>query len=1036
MVTENVNIRFVETGARVVKRRIDEIGKAANSATRGIFLLQRAIFVLGGAGLARGLQQYADALTNMENRLKLTTDSTAQLEAVQSQLFDVARRSRSDLTNTADIYNRIALSAKNLGAGQKQILNVTETLQKAAILSGASAREANNALIQLGQGIASDRLSGDELRSVLEQLPAVADIIIDYLNKTGQFGEVTRGTLRQLGKEGKLTSEIIFRAIESSKSNIDRLFAETNPTIEQSFNVAKTNILEFIDTFDDATNASAKIANLIIKLSENFDILVGTISLVALGFAGLFTAKVLDSVSAFITRVEIAGGALARLRRIQAASAASQAASTAAILTEAKAREVNLRVMQARIEAQLRSAQQEYAEAAASFQNGRARDVNTKKFISATVARERLTAASIRLANAERLNIAITSKLAQSRAAATAAETAAAAAAARSAAAQAAQAGWLARLSAAFPLLAGAARMAAGAIAAVGAAAASNPLGAFIAMIAVAITSLLTFGDRIKVTEDGVVSLRDAAIGGFKVILDAISPVTNFLKTSFSRALDFIKGIFSVVFSTIGKIVTKSVFFIIDAFTLIPRMIAGVVAGLIAIWDNLPKAIGLVVDRITDFFATGFENITNIGVQAVNKIISSFNSLADTKVGSFLNLSKIEEKGPVTLDNLRTNFGEGGKEVGEAFIEAFNKTVEGGRIENVLKRFSDASIERARKDIEKRKIEEGKITDKEIAAPSIGAEGSGGGGGSSSSKDFASEIAQLKDKIDLEKQYGLQKETLNNILQIENSLKRELTQTESEQVANATRLLEISKIQGEVLQGILGPQETFRLTQEALNELLQQGIITLDKYNAKLRETQIAADKASETLSGGFRSAIASSLQTVGQFGESLGETIVNAANSAADAIVEFAKTGKLNIREFFRDLFAQLLKLAAQRLLLQFISGFMGIPGGGFNQGGSILPSFATGGSIMPTGPGSTDTQLVAFNKRPDERVDILTPGQQAEQKKAMVSQPPIVNTVTNVAAVLSPSDIVGAFDEEGDTVVVRILQRNASTVRSILNG
>ena len=57
MVTENVDIRFRETGARVIKRKIDEIGLAANSATRGIFLMQRALFVLGGAGLLRGLAQ-------------------------------------------------------------------------------------------------------------------------------------------------------------------------------------------------------------------------------------------------------------------------------------------------------------------------------------------------------------------------------------------------------------------------------------------------------------------------------------------------------------------------------------------------------------------------------------------------------------------------------------------------------------------------------------------------------------------------------------------------------------------------------------------------------------------------------------------------------------------------------------------------------------------------------------------------------------------------------------------------------------------
>ena len=160
MVTENVDIRFRESGARIVKRRIDEIGQSANNATRGIFLMQRAIFVLGGFGAARALQRQVDLLTNVENRLRLTTGSTQELEAVQTRLFKVARDSRSAFEGVAEIYSRTALSVKNLGISTDETVRFTESLAKASILSGASTREANAALIQLSQGLASNRLSG------------------------------------------------------------------------------------------------------------------------------------------------------------------------------------------------------------------------------------------------------------------------------------------------------------------------------------------------------------------------------------------------------------------------------------------------------------------------------------------------------------------------------------------------------------------------------------------------------------------------------------------------------------------------------------------------------------------------------------------------------------------------------------------------------------------------------------------------------------------------------------------------------------
>jgi len=134
-------------------------------------------------------------------------------------------------------------------------------------------------------------------------------------------------------------------------------------------------------------------------------------------------------------------------------------------------------------------------------------------------------------------------------------------------------------------------------------------------------------------------------------------------------------------------------------------------------------------------------------------------------------------------------------------------------------------------------------------------------------------------------------------------------------------------------------------------------------------------------------------------------------------------------------------LKLAAQRLLLSLLGGLFGAPGAGLSglsQGGSILPSFAGGGSMMPNGPGSTDTQLVAFNKRPDERVDVLTPSQQSAQRNNMnTGGRTTVNNTTNVAAVISPSDIQGAFDNaDGETIVVNMIQRNASTIRQIIGN
>jgi len=244
MVTETFTVRYRQVGANVVVRSLDRIGGAANTATRGLFLLQRALFVIGGAGLARALAGQVDALTNYENRIRLTADSMQQVEQVQDALFAAANRSRSAFGSLAEIYSRVALSVRELGISQAETIRFTESLAKATIISGASAREANAALVQLGQGLASNRLSGDELRSVLEQLPFVAQVIADELG-------ITRGELREFGREGKISADVVLQAFRNAAGEIDRLFENTQATLGQAFDVFGNEDLNAIDRFDD-----------------------------------------------------------------------------------------------------------------------------------------------------------------------------------------------------------------------------------------------------------------------------------------------------------------------------------------------------------------------------------------------------------------------------------------------------------------------------------------------------------------------------------------------------------------------------------------------------------------------------------------------------------------------------------------------------------------------------------------------------------------------------------------------------------------
>ena len=316
-----VGIRGQTEGGKVVKRTLDDIGASGKKAQQGTKELENQFKSLDGIGRSlsntlkgvvaafglRELQQTVDAYTNVQNRLKLVTGNASELLGVTKELFNISNETRQSYEATAEVYARTALATKDLGLSQRDTLEFTRSLNQAVILSGASSAEASAGLIQLSQGLASGALRGDELRSVLEQLPAVADVIADSLG-------VTRGELRQMGQEGKITAEVIIDAFAKAQGELDGKFNQTVSTISQAFVVLKNNVTQYIGELDAATGASVTIAGVLLTLGQNIDIVtkllvIGTAAWVAYQLAA--SAALGTSILAAVAGNVVAFGQLA-----------------------------------------------------------------------------------------------------------------------------------------------------------------------------------------------------------------------------------------------------------------------------------------------------------------------------------------------------------------------------------------------------------------------------------------------------------------------------------------------------------------------------------------------------------------------------------------------------------------------------------------------------------------------------------------------------------------------------------------------------
>lgn len=273
-----INPRPAVRGARQVEGALNRVDAAGDRVAASLNQAFGILGVIGGtAGLAqagRGLVDFLDTFTSIQNRLKTVTNSTQELTSATDALFAIAQKTRSSFQATAELYTRVGLAARDLGISQQQTLAFTESLNQAVILSGASATEAQAGLIQLSQGIASGTLRGDELRSVLEQLPVVSDVIAQSLG-------VTRGELRKLGAEGKINADIILQAFEEASEELDRSFLKTVPTIGQGLQVLANSAVKLAGTYDKSTQASATLGRGLLFLSDNLDTVARSVGVLA-----------------------------------------------------------------------------------------------------------------------------------------------------------------------------------------------------------------------------------------------------------------------------------------------------------------------------------------------------------------------------------------------------------------------------------------------------------------------------------------------------------------------------------------------------------------------------------------------------------------------------------------------------------------------------------------------------------------------------------------------------------------------------------
>ena len=272
-----------EAGSGTIDTRgIADFNARIDAATGKVKQLTIAML---GIGSVKQLGNMADEWTTVNNRLKLVINSTAELQQVRSQLMASANNTGQAIGTVAELYNKLAMSQAQTGISGSKLLKLTDTINKSMVIGGGAAESQAAALVQLSQAFASGTLRGEELNSVLEQAPGLAQTLAKGLG-------VTVGQLRSLAAAGKLTSDAVANAILKQADDVNAQFAKMDKTIGQSATVLKNKVIAFTGALNETTGASRKAGAAMEWMGNHLGLLSAAAGTVAAVYAGKYAASV------------------------------------------------------------------------------------------------------------------------------------------------------------------------------------------------------------------------------------------------------------------------------------------------------------------------------------------------------------------------------------------------------------------------------------------------------------------------------------------------------------------------------------------------------------------------------------------------------------------------------------------------------------------------------------------------------------------------------------------------------------------------
>lgn len=338
--------------------------RTAAGAQQAGQLIRGAFAAMAGAGLVGALIQQADAVGQMDDRMRAATGGSMEYEMVQRRLLQTAQDTYRPLREAQELYIRTADAVRAMGYDTQQTLDITDSFSYLLVTNAASADKASGALDAYSKALQTGKVEADGWTTIVSAMPTVVDAIA---TATGQ----SAAEVRRLGASGKLALDDINRGLLETLESNRQAAADMSVSVADALNNIGNAVQVYIGQLNQSSGATDGLAEALGVVAENIDVVAAVVGGVAAGALGVYTRAAVVAAAETVKGVQAAvADRAARIAQadavLQAAIADQRKAQTAVILAQREAEAARGTAIQTQMSIQLAQARQREAAATAA----------------------------------------------------------------------------------------------------------------------------------------------------------------------------------------------------------------------------------------------------------------------------------------------------------------------------------------------------------------------------------------------------------------------------------------------------------------------------------------------------------------------------------------------------------------------------------------------------------------------------------------------------------------------------------------------